>query len=361
MEVDGLEIGFNLIEPKENLPSVLDGLAIKLSKFYSEEKVQGFIERFKAGVGIVQGIYQEGGLLGGFEFEKAEIENDLLDHNWHHLETAIEATAKIVPGFLDQHQSANYSLEEIEDVFWAILLHDIGWLRTTEDKNTYYKAAEKFFIHCQHSAARAPAIISGLTKEIKKQKGPSFNINTARQQRIRENIQATEFNLSPPTKLSPRLSQLARETLGAGDHLSYFCDPKYLTDKPEEKSRVRNLWLESQNVARANCLSTARYFNLNIVRIAKELNEDAEALGERKFEKDELTIGQIKFPKSKSLRDFLASGYLEEQLSNPLIKKGLAYIDYWYEGKNWMRTRYQKNISILRAFLDSNILTIPLE
>lgn len=325
-ETSSLEADF----PKfsESLDQTLNLLDKELKSHF---EIGDILERFKDSYWQVRKIYKEGGKLGKYEFAAC----DLFDHDWHHVETDILMVAKILPAFLKEHLRQNYQAEDIENILYATLLHDIDYLRTKKEvaQGLYRWGGEKFFIHCQGSAQKAFNILQELLPQATEE----------RRKKISELIRVTELNKMDGDE--PELTE-KDQTLGevlyfADNLLSYFCDPN---DIPV---RVQGLYKEGQATARKACERTRYYFEINKVSIAKEFGLSIQETKTR-FAQGRLTIADLRFP-GQSVVEFVAGNYLPSK--RQACERWLAYIDDWYGGRefNLERVFYEQNIERVRA------------
>jgi len=306
---------------EQTLGQLGEKLAPVLPEVASRPEFKGFQEDFKAACQRLKRLYQEGGVLGATDFVKC----DLFEHSWRHIENDIVMVARILPGYLEE--SPGYTPEDVEDLFWATLLHDVGWLRTTEEEQegTYRWGGEKFFVHCEDSVRKAEPILEGMVQE--------------------GLIKRTEFNPSPEQEQelkvdmeNPRLGDVLR----IADTLSYFCSPSQIP------LGVQNLFKEAQAVARPDCLHIRDFVANNKKELAQKLglSEDKDELI-RRFEAGLLTIGDLKFP-GQSVIEFVASEYLPMNLDT--FEPWLKFVDEWYGGKpNEDRENYYLNVARVRA------------
>ncbi|MCJ7739826.1 cyclic nucleotide-binding domain-containing protein, partial [Candidatus Microgenomates bacterium] len=287
-------------------------------------------ERFLRSCRTVKEIYEQGGPLG----EKYVFEpNDLFDHNWHHIYTDIDMVVKMLPGFLTKHP--NYYLEDIEDLLYATLFHDIGWLRTQSDKNQYTWGGEKYFPHCRDGVDKIGDLIPFLA--------PNVVWPMERIEKIKRMANLTEFNFLDlkDIHLDDPVDHLGM-VLRVSDTLSYFCDPD---DIP---LRVQNLYKEICAIANPNCVDTQNYLNQHKAEIMKGLYVTDEDELDRQFKQGLLTIGDLKFP-GKSVVDFVASEYLN--ISRGDFDEWLNYLSQWRPDTAIIPEReyYYRNIAKIKA------------
>jgi hypothetical protein len=307
-------------------------------------KLKEFPEKFNIGYEFVNDIFENGKTIEvdgqTIKFEKCETP----DHNMHHIDTDIEMEAKLLPGFLTdpdfQEINALRNEEKIEDAFWGILLHDMGWIRNSKDQPGIFSwGGEKFFVHCEQSINLAPFLMKFIAKKALK-KGITINLNEERLIRIQNHVAATEFNRQE-NETAPWIDDPIYRVIYFADIISYFCDINHVPERQQELYRetkatvkVSNDDTRTQSQITTNTPTILE--NIFFVKDVKpHLNKYPVETVNYLLTIGAITVADVKFPRSADNSAlFIGSGYLQSMYfgtpeKSSTLTKALKYLRIW--------------------------------
>ncbi len=304
-------------------------------------EIDSFGKEFLQGFRTIRGIFEQGTGeegLGGIKFEACQ----LRAHSWNHVKKDVVVLMKMLPGFLKEHPG-EYSFDQIKALLWGMLLHDMGYLMTPEEKEDFSWGGELSFVHVDKGVERAEKILGALEVNLEGREDwlelVRDAIRITDSDREGENVRGLikERWLAKGKTDGETDGLLAfLELSWAADLLSYFTDP---LDIPWE---VQDLYWEFQARVKKGDVAD-KVLERNIDKIAQARGAIREEIMDD-YENGRLTIFEVKSPGMMDVYEFVASNFLPS-MREGVMDPFLAYSQTWFgTGSNKLEENFDRNI-----------------